>query len=169
MVDNTQGAASTAVVGGLAMGTGVGAGIALAAGVVSIVSAFKKSKAEQAEAKAQEQLRRLEADEMQRRATYNQDLLESKLNSQFGDYKLAMAQTATSSETRNILGDVLLSDIAKELDRAKSEAQYAINMKLKEAAGYSNQAKAIKDMLPYQIAGSALGTATDVYSVYKNK
>lgn len=166
---DTQNTAAGVAVTGLAMGSGVGAGIALAAGVVGTIAAFKKSKAERQALLEQESLRRLEADEMQRRADYNQDLLSKRLNSQFGTYVAQSGMTAASSETKAINKELLLSDISKELERAKTESQYAINMKLREATAASNQAAAVNRTLPYQIAGSLLGTGSDLYSIYKAK
>lgn len=150
-------------------GQGIGAGIAVVSGVVSTIAAYKKSKSDIANAKAEESLKVLEANELRRRATYNQELLATQLNNKFGDFRTSLASTAASSETKAILGGRLLSDISSELERAKSEADYAINMKMQEAALAGSQASAYNSLLPYQMASSLLGTGSDLYSVYKSK
>lgn len=166
---DTENAATGTAVTGLTMGTGVGAGIAIAAGVVGAFASYKKSKAERKALLEQETLRKLEAAEMQRRADYNQDLLTKKLNRTFGTFSAGQGNLATTSDIQQRDREILLSDISNELDRAKMESEYAINMKLREAQALSNQAAAVNRNVPLQFASSALGTGSDLYSIYRKK
>ena len=148
------------------------AGLSIASSLTSTVTAFKKGQSDRESALNQQHLRTLEANEMRRRFEYNQDLLSKKLNEanqeflgRFGDTGSGAAGSATGTVVR----ESLISNMTKELERAKIEAEFDINARMREADALGAQASAINKMGALTIASGILGGAKDAYSIYKPK
>lgn len=148
------------------------AALSIASNAAGAVANFKKSQSEREAALDKQALRTYEAEELQRRFNYNQDLLRQKLNSANQDFLAQYAQSssgAAGSETSGEVRKGLLENMTKELERAKIEADYEINARKREADALGKQAAAINRSTPFSLASGILGGAKDAYSIFKNK
>ena len=147
------------------------AGLSVASTLTSTVANFKKGESEREAALNAQHLRTLEANEMRRRFEYNQDLLSKKLNEHNQDFLGQYAQSssgAAGSATSYSIRTSLIDNMTKELERAKVEAEFDINMRLREADAAGAQASAINKMTPLTAISGLASGAKDAYSIYKN-
>lgn len=146
------------------------AGLSIASSVTSTVTSFKKGQLERESVLNQQALRTLEANEMRRRFEYNQDLLSKKLNETNQDFLNQFGQTGSGgagSATSTVIQESLISNMTKELERAKIEAEFDINARLREADALGAQASAMNKTGALSIASGIVGGAANAYSIYK--
>ena len=154
----------------LAAIAGLGTGLTVATTAVSVISNFKKAQSERQALLNQQALRTLEVNEMRRRQDINQELLHRKLNNTYSETMGQFAQTASGaagSATAGAFSGELLSNITKELERAKLEADYEISIRQQEADAAGAQAAAVNRGAALGAVSSVLGGASDIYSIYK--
>ena len=142
------------------------AGLTVASSVASTVSNFKKTQSEREAALNEQALRTLEVNEMKRRSEYNLQLLSRKLND---TTQTALGQMAHSTsggpggETSAVVKDTLLSNMTKELERAKIESEFEINLRQREADAMGSRAAALnRTQLLGGISGAVAETVMDV-------
>ena len=144
------------------------AGIAIAGAVASAVSKAKQLSSEAQALRNKEALAYLQANEMQRRADFNINLLGTKINRQNKEFLASYASTGgASAKTQESVDTVLLENMSSELERARLESEYEINMKKMEAQGYGQASGAANSMVPWTILTGGLQTASSAYSMNK--
>ena len=144
--------------------------LSVASTLTSTVANFKKAESDRDALLNKQALRTLEANEMRRRFSFNQDLLSKKLNDQNQDFLGRFGQTAAGaagSETGYMVRSSLMENMTKELERSKIEADFEINARLREADAYGAEAANVNRMTPITLLAGGVSGAKDLYSIYK--
>ncbi len=140
----------------------------LAIAIVSAVaSTAAKTLATQSEAQAlknKEALAYLQASEMQRRADYNLNLLQKKINTQNQDVLGSSSFGNLSATSQANMESALLENMTSELTRAKIESDYEITQKKAEAQSYGAAASAANKTQFWNVLTGGLSSAQSYYT-----